>query len=382
MSYNRGRLLASDEQFVHQTVDTLATVSESDLSWTEKVWASVFRADGGVQIDVGLGKYTNRNVMDAFAGISRGTEQWTVRSSRELSQDLETTAVSPINYEVVEPLESVRFWLDANDAVPIAFDITLTGLTPPFFEERDRRWDRTGTRIVTDLLRYHQPITATGWVEVDGERETIDGGWFGFRDHSWGIRRNVGADAPDIRKPSRALQDTDYRMHWSPMVFRKPDGEWYELMYHLQDTSRSAIYSSGHLNQADGSQVEAWRIRPDVTFDQTTRRLIGGTIAIDLKNGEQRVIEIEPMSDTGFHLGTGLYMEFEGKHHGAYMGKHHVEGEHIADCADPDTVRRVHQLRDCIVRVREGEAEGWGVFESIMTGGWPDSGLTADGSFV
>src|SRR3954454_17564731 len=111
MSYNRGRLLASDEQFVHQTVDTLATVSESDLSWTEKVWASVFRADGELQVDVGLGKYPNRNVMDAFAGVSRGTEQWPGRSSRELAPAPEETAVGPIAYEVTRPLEAVRFAL-------------------------------------------------------------------------------------------------------------------------------------------------------------------------------------------------------------------------------------------------------------------------------
>jgi hypothetical protein len=379
MAYDRGRLLASDELFVHQTVDTLATVSESDLSWTEKVWASVFRADGGLQVDVGLGKYPNRNVMDAFAGVSRGTEQWTVRSSRELAPAPEETAVGPVTYEVTRPLEAVRFALMATDVVPIAFDLELEGLLPPFFEDRDRRWDRHGLRVVTDLLRYHQPIRATGWVEVDGQRETIDGGWVGFRDHSWGIRRNVGAPAPDLRQPSRALEDSDFRMLWSPLYLEGPDGA-YELQLHTQDTSRASVYTSGHLNRPDGTQVKAWRIRPDLRFVQSTRRLEGGTIGFDLVDGTSHEVELEPMSDTGFHLGTGLYMEFEGKHHGAWLGREHLEGEHVPDCAAE--VRRVHQLRDCIVRVRDGDAAGWGVFESIITGAWPDCGLTADGSFV
>lgn len=32
-----GPLLATDEQFNHQIVETFATVAQSDLAWTEKV---------------------------------------------------------------------------------------------------------------------------------------------------------------------------------------------------------------------------------------------------------------------------------------------------------------------------------------------------------
>ena len=32
-----GPLLAADEQFNHQIVETFATVAQSDLAWTEKV---------------------------------------------------------------------------------------------------------------------------------------------------------------------------------------------------------------------------------------------------------------------------------------------------------------------------------------------------------
>ena len=71
-----GSLHGADEGLNHQIVDTFATVSESDYSWTEKIWVSVASADGSVQLDFGLGKYHNRGVIDGFAGISRGREQW------------------------------------------------------------------------------------------------------------------------------------------------------------------------------------------------------------------------------------------------------------------------------------------------------------------
>jgi len=119
---NPGPLLAADEQLTHQIVDTFARVGERDRSWTEKVCAMAAAKDGSLQLSLGLGKYTNRGVMDAYAGISRGVEQWTVRASRELAPHPETTTVGPIRYEVLEPLREIRFGLDENDALPISFE--------------------------------------------------------------------------------------------------------------------------------------------------------------------------------------------------------------------------------------------------------------------
>jgi hypothetical protein len=50
------------------------------LAWTEKIWASIARTDGTLQLDFGLGKYQNRGIIDGFGGVSRGREQWTVRA--------------------------------------------------------------------------------------------------------------------------------------------------------------------------------------------------------------------------------------------------------------------------------------------------------------
>src|SRR3954464_15327229 len=133
MGHDSGRLLPSDEQLNHQIVATFATVAESDFAWTEKMWASGFAPACSLQIDAALGKSPNRNVLDGFGGVSRGVEQWTVRASRELHRDPESTEVGPLRYEVTEPLRAIRFALDATDVVPVAFDFTLTGLLPPIF---------------------------------------------------------------------------------------------------------------------------------------------------------------------------------------------------------------------------------------------------------
>ena len=120
-----GHLLEADELFCHQIMDSFACVGTTDRDWTEKVCAMAMARDGSLQLGFGLGKYPNRNVMDCYAGISRGKEQITVRASRQLSPKPNLTAIGPIRYEVVEPLNKVRFILEPNEVQPIAFDLSL-----------------------------------------------------------------------------------------------------------------------------------------------------------------------------------------------------------------------------------------------------------------
>ena len=116
-----GPLIAQDEGFCHQIADTFAIVGSTDRDWTEKVCAMACARDGSLQLGFGLGKYTNRNVMDAYAGTSRGVEQITVRASRQLAPDPELTVIGPIRYEVVEPMKKIRFVLEPNDPIGTGF---------------------------------------------------------------------------------------------------------------------------------------------------------------------------------------------------------------------------------------------------------------------
>lgn len=123
-------------------------------------------------------------------------------------------------------------------------------------------------------------------------------------------------------------------------------------------------------------------MRDQLKFDPVNRRLLGGTLEFDAGWGKTRTIEIEPLSDTGFHLGTGLYFGFNGQRHGMHLGPDHRAGERIADVSTREAVREVHQLRDLPVRTRDGDAEGYGIFESMVIGAHPRYGLTREDSFL
>jgi hypothetical protein len=385
-----GPLIPADEGFSHQIPDTFATVSSSDPSWTEKVCAMAAARDGSLQLGFGLGKYTNRNVMDAYAGISRGVEQVTVRSSRRLAPEPELTVIGPIRYEVLEPMQRVRFALDANDVQPISFDWVFEAAVPPFLEDRTNT--KAGYRVSSDLVRYHQIGVGSGWVEIDGDRTEFDSdSWVSTRDHSWGVRYDVGQPLADTEPfDMLAIPGVSFRMIWSPILMERPDGSRYGMLLHYQIISAPGYGSKklmGGIEQPDGG-FEPWTdLEPDLTFDPVNRRLRGGRVFATTqgRDGELvRQLDIEVVSDTGFHLGAGLYFGFDGHHHGEWRGDLHVEGERIADCSEPEAARRLHQIRDTVIRVTDEEtgAVGYGNCQPIITGGDSQLGLTAETTFI
>ena len=382
-----GPLVAADESFNHQITDTFATVAQSDRSWTEKVAAMAAARDGSIQLDFGIGKYTNRNVLDAFAGVSRGREQWTVRSSRALHTDPDATSVGPIHYEVLEPYQSIRFRLEPNDVQPIAFEWTFEAAVPALLEQREQRRSRDRFRVDEDLLRYHQVGVAHGWVEVEGERrEFSHDSWFSTRDHSWGVRLQVGAPLEDVAE-RREPEGLAVFVSWSPMLLLRPGGAPYAIHHYQHSVSLPGYQSTrfqGGIEHRDGRREPFHSLVPVLRFNEANRRLEAGTLRFTMADGSERPIEIEALGDTGFHLGTGLYFGFGDHWHGEYRGRLHLDGEYIPDCADPKAARQLHQLRDCLVRVEDPVAGGvgWANIQTIVTGAFPEMGLTAESSFL
>ena len=389
MDVSIGPLVAADERFEHQITDTFATVAHADRSWTEKVCAMACARDGSLQLGFGIGKYPNRNVMDAYGGVSRGVEQWTVRASRELAPDREATVVGPLRYEVVEPLRVIRFRLEPNDAQPIAFDWTFDGVVPPFLEHREVHRSRDGSRLDADIVRYHHSGVARGWVEVEGERTDFDTStWVSTRDHSWGVRYQVGAPVPDVA-PAPVPEGVSVLVIWCPAVLERSDGSRYAMHVYYQRHALPAVgYErvelQGGIEHPDGRKDLFTALVPALRFDDANRRLLGGTLQLTTTDGRARPITVEVASDTGFHLGAGLYHGLDGHWHGEWRGPLHVEGEHVPDCSNPATARRIHQHRDAVIRVHDpvGGGTGWGNMQNVVLGAHPDLGLGAEASFL
>lgn len=382
-----GPLTPADEGFCHQITDTFAVVGTSDLGWTEKVCASAMARDGSIQLGFGLGKYTNRNVIDAYAGVSRGVEQTNVRASRRLDPEPELTVIGPIHYEVVEPLRQVRFVLEPNEVQPIAFDWLFEAAFPPHFEHRT--FLRTGYRVHGDIVRYHQIGLCSGWLEIDGEHiEMTPETWVSTRDHSWGVRYGIGAPLNDLEPRASVADDGgSYHFFWTPSYLERTDGTPYGIFmifnrFRGPGTDNKLVW--GMVEHPDGSVERMTDIEPELSYHPVNRRLQGGRVHCTMEDGSSRTLQVEVVSDTGFHLGGGLYFGLDGRHHGEWRGPLHVDGERIDDCSTFDNARRLHQIRDTVVRITDpvGGGVGYGNWQPIAAGEIPELGLDAETSFI
>ncbi len=383
-----GPLVAADETLLHQTADTFASVASNDVNWTEKIWLQACARDGSLQVVFGLGKYTNRNVIDAFGGVSRGTEQWTVRASRALHTDPTTASVGPLHYEIVDPLDTVRVRLDATEVQPVAFDLLIKGAVPPRMEDREILRSPHLNRVVNDVVRYHQTGVAEGWIEVDGVRvEAATDQWVASRDHSWGVRTQVGDPLPDL-EPAVRPRDPRSFTSWAPWLMERPDGTRYALFHYFMDSNipgNQGRRIRGGVEHPDGTEEPFVDARFDVEFDDTNRRLVGGEITFVTEDGTERPVKIDACSSgTGFHLGTGLYFGLDGARHGQWRGELHVDGDHYEACDSIEVARKIHQHRDCVVRVEDpvGGGVGWGSVQTIAIGGFPEFGLRLESTFI
>lgn len=376
-------LTGADEQFSHQIVNTFAAVGSADRAWTEKAWFTLMRKDGSLQASFGLGKYANRNIIDGFAGVQISTRQLTVRASRVLSSAPDAVGVGPLGYEVLKPLEAIRLTLAENAAQPLRFDLTFQATMPGFFENRDMVIH--AGRTASDVIRFHQAGTVSGWIEIEGNRHAVNpDDWFSFRDRSWGIREHVGLDPADLVPGSHGVTGANktggYHFNWLVSKIDRADGTSYDLAYYFRDFGGEGPldYFSGYINESDGRQIPILHLYPEIDYRASDKGAMRGTVTAIVagrgKSVEERVFEIEAIDpEMGFRLLPGMYGAWKGQIHGSFKGEDFLDGETVDDvnAAEKTAENYRWQIRDRPVRIREGANSGFGDMESIILGEYP-----------
>ncbi|MGQ0701002.1 MAG: hypothetical protein ACT4PZ_22515 [Panacagrimonas sp.] len=354
-------LTAQDDLIGHQLPTTFDHVGNSDPSWMERLWYTGHPKSGDLIFDIGLGYHPNRNVMDAFAGVTVGTKQINFRASRRLRphptmSPLETT-VGPLKIEVLEGLRRHRLSLAPNES-GLSLDLEFLGTLNAHEEEPHFR--RRNGRITEHMARGQQLGAYCGWIEVDGQRRAIEPqGWLGQRDHSWGIRAEMRTD--EALPPVTFYPPFFYA--WTTVQFTKKGLH----VFFKERAPGEFIYLSGEEVLPLGEKPQAGRRMAGVSHeiqwanDPHGQTVASATFDVKLDDGSQRLLSIRTLPARYFLKG-GLYGGLNGWFHGDDKGKLHVEHDRW-NLEDPATRKLARTLCDHAIEVRMGEELGYGIME-------------------
>ena len=205
-----------DEYPVHQVPLSMRHMATSDRNAYDRCYFNAHDRTGEVFLVTGMGVYPNLGVIDAYATVRHGDEQYTLRTSDALGDDRMVQQVGPYRIEVLEPLERVRVICEGEDH-GVAFDLTWTGSFPPV--EEPAHVMRQGGRVILDASRFAQVGTWSGVLRFGDRELTVgDDRWVGTRDRSWGIRP-VGEAEPAGRGASEPEDGFGFWWTYVPLRF-------------------------------------------------------------------------------------------------------------------------------------------------------------------
>ena len=358
-------LTSQDDLLGHQTSGTFAQAGGGDPRFTERYWFTAHPVDGSPLIlDLGLGYYPNRGVMDAFAGATVGRRQHNFRASRQLGSKPLQSRVGPLTIEVIEGQERFRLAL-AENASGLSFDVEFQASFPAAQEKQSVR-ERNGV-VEEDLARVAQLGRYRGWLVVGGQRhELTPATWWGQRDRSWGIRSEMRTD--EARPPVQ----THSNFFWTWSMFQCEDVGVSIFMKEREPSKPYYLSGAEFVRAADGSVRKREAIGAQHQIDwaddplgQTLRR---ATLTLEFKEGPVRVLALEG-TDTRFYLKGGLYGGFGGWNHGDDRGDY-AEAHDVWDLDDAATRARARTLGDHVMRVSTDGRSGWGIAEYGVASGF------------
>src|SRR5271156_2458047 len=272
-------LSKADDFPIHQTPEPIA-YSGTDRNFYDRYFFNGYNPDGSGFFAVAFGVYPHLNVADAHVSVIRNGVEHCVHASRILNMERFDLEVGPISIEVLEPLKRLKVTLKPTNG--LAAEFVFDGRAFPIEEPRFIR--RNGPRTFMDYTRLTQNGRYTGWLEVDGKRENVDG-FVGTRDRSWGIRPIGARDAQELAPP----QPGQFFWIWSPSNF--PDGSFF---FHTNDDGAGEPWNRRAVWARDGSNAETHTEIKDsevsIDWKSGTRHAKGAVVTLKDASGEREVV--------------------------------------------------------------------------------------------
>jgi hypothetical protein len=330
-------LTAIDETLLHQTSLPMAYAGVSDHRFYDRYCFGGISGDASMGLFAGMGCYKNMNVMDGYIAIHHGLKQHNLRVSRVLDPDVGTTSVGPLSIQITEPFRRLRLATDRNES-GIACDLNWTTRFGAHLE--GRYVVEVGRTLCQDSTRYDQCGGWSGWIEVAGQRHQVDD-WWGFRDHSWGVRPGVGSFEPNrgghTDDPEKLFSSRVRLLIWSCFSTEEYSCQF---QYH-EDAAGNPKFSDGSLvyrDDIDKPALKVTRIEHDIDFLPLGRAYRSARYRVTLSNDEVLDVAVEPVLRTWAFGGMGYDGSYNDRRGlGAQRGNGLIEHD-VFDLADLEEV--------------------------------------------
>lgn len=373
-------LTPMDDTLWHQLPTTFDHVGTSDPRFFDRYWFAATDPGGSGTLQLTLGAYQNMNVMDGgFVAIRRG-RQHNLRVSRALRPRYET-ACGPIRVEVIEPLTRLRLTVEDGDH-GMAGELFWNASFPA--QEEVPRFTRVRGRVVEESRRFDQIGECSGFLELAGERVSLDR-WWATRDHSWGVRERMGIDEP-VTGPAPApsagslfaflfFSTEVYGGHLQIAQFEGRPDYWTCELHRRDDPGAEPV---------DLQLASRASLRIDFCDDARPRRFRTATFAARLPDGREVEVEAAALGAAVDMQGLGYGGYDDGRGLGVFRGEAHVEHD-VWDVSHPAevvrgagaVVRPIHRIQPVRVTMRGGGLDGLGTgsLTMIAEGSLPQLGL-------
>lgn len=352
---------AADERFTHQIPRPFDAVHHPDGSWSDRCYFFVHAPDGSLLVTSGYGNNPNQGTANAYGKVALADgRHWDFGSGRRVTgADREELRAGPMRWTCLEPMKRWRVELAQNES-GVAWDME--------YRPRAPMWELlpmhvvVDGRVLVDMYHMKQSGIWTGWIEIDGERTSVDG-YPGGRDRTFGVRVADELDFwlwLDIGFEDRAIQA------W---VIESHDG--------------TVQYVDGGITHVDGTLSKRFvKIEHHIEFDADRKRPARTDLVFTDTDGvEHRVTGVASDQHVNAYYGLPLAkMNFEDRGDGEYF-------LHFPwDSTEPGELTALEagaMSIDQLMAFDYGAMSGHGIFE-ILTGGrgparypnWPAMDMT------
>jgi hypothetical protein len=294
------KIQAVDDYPFHQTSGTFSEPVTDDVRWFDRYWFMTGSTERGLCLITGIGTYPNAKRIDAYAMLSDGKRQWSLRVGRERDDDPLALNGHGLGFSIEEAMELWKLVLEGYEE--LGFDLRFAqrfppNYLPPLYVEREGK-------VIMEMGHFAQGGEMSGTLRHGGEEIDVSG-WASQRDHSWGRRPPSGKVASGIHV-------------WLPAQV----GEREIWVWFRENATGVRRGLEGLIRHRDGRSWKVEDVKHEIEVKEEVsphRQLVRAKLELALEGGETLKVEVEPIAPV-FIVGGGYIDGPDGVAQGTYEG--------------------------------------------------------------